>query len=217
MKLQKTPLILLLVALALGSAVVIYESQIVSRQEEAKAKSEQLFSFKEDDVQAFSVTTSAQTVSFAKTPAGQVANPPKTNAKAPAKEEPQIWMMTVPQKTYADPAAVAYLLSLMSTSKRVDTLTVPAGRRAEFGFDKPMAIAEVKLTNQQTQQLLLGKPNFDRSAIYAQVNPPTDPKQDLAIVLVSTDFENAVNRPLAEWQMKEKKPAQKSDQIKKAQ
>jgi hypothetical protein len=207
MKVQRTPLILLLLALLLGLGVAVYETQVSPKQEQAQAKTEQLFSFKEEDVQTLSVTTPAQTVSFVKTPAGRLDAKQKTNS--PALANATVWMMVAPTQTYADEASVAYLLNLMATGKRQQTLTVPASKRAEFGFDQPQAIAEVKLNNQQTHRLVLGKPNFDRSALYAQVDPPTDPAKDLSILLVSNDFGNAVNRPLAEWQMKQDKPKTK--------
>lgn len=217
MKLQRTPLILLLIALLLGGAVLVYEAQIAPQQEAAKVKAAQLFSFQEADVTSLSLTTPAQTLSFVKTPVGRLAAKQPTEQK-PDKSlstegQPLVWMMIAPQKVGAEPAAIAYLLSLMTAEKQAETLTVPAARRAEFGFDKPIATVEVKLANQQTHRLILGKPTFDRSAIYAQVDPSTDPKQDLAIALVSIDFENGINRPLAEWQIKQssgqKSPPQK--------
>jgi hypothetical protein len=94
----------------------------------------------------------------------------------------------------------------MATGKRQQTLAVPAAKQAEFGFDRPIAIAEVKLANQQTHRLILGNPNFNRSALYAQVDPSAQTKADLSVVLVSTDFENAVNRPLADWKVKDTAP-----------
>jgi hypothetical protein len=205
MKFQRTPLILLLTALLLGGGVLIYETQVNPKQEAAKEEAKKLFSFKEEDVQTLSLTTPAQTLSFEKRP----AESPKANQKPDQKQKSQVatdafvWWMVAPTQTVANDASVAYLLNLMATGKQEQSITAPATQRAEFGLDKPIAIAEVKLKNQQTHRLVLGKPNFDRTALFAQVDPPTDPKKDLAISLVSNDFQNAVNRPLSEWQTKQ--------------
>ncbi|WP_421656316.1 DUF4340 domain-containing protein [Leptothermofonsia sp. ETS-13] len=208
MKIQRTPLILLAAALLLGTGVLLYETQVAPKQEEAKETAKKLFSFKEEDVQTLSLTTPLQTLSFEKKPA---AAQPKSNQKqsSQAVANAFVWQMVAPVKTTANDAHVSYLLNLMSTSKQQQTITVPATQRAEFGFDQPMAIAEVKLKNQQIHRLILGKPNFDRTALYAQIDPPSDPKKDLSVVLVPIDFDNAVNRPLSEWQMQQK--SDKSD------
>lgn len=205
MKIQRTPLILLAIALSLGAFVYLYEVQGKPQREAAQAQTEQLFTFKEEDVRSLTLTTPSETLAFAKTPAARVSSAPKADPKAVA--QPQagtlIWAMTAPDKAVANDATVAYLLNLMATGKRQQTLKVPAAQQGEFGFDQPIAIAEVKLANQQTHRLVLGKPNFNRSALYAQVDPPAQASAERSVVLVSTDFENAVNRPLADWKAKE--------------
>ncbi|MBW4471655.1 MAG: DUF4340 domain-containing protein [Stenomitos rutilans HA7619-LM2] len=203
MKLQRTPLILLAIALVLGAFVYLYEVQGKPQREAAQAQTEQLFAFKEEEVRSLTLTTPSETLAFAKTPAARVAFPSGNDPKA---AQPQagtlVWAMTVPDKAVANDASVAYLLNLMATGKRQQTLKMPLAQQAEFGFDKPIAIADVKLANQQTHRLVLGKPNFNRSALYAQVDPPAQATTERSVVLVSTDFENAVNRPLADWKAK---------------
>jgi hypothetical protein len=215
MKFQKTPLILLAIALLLGAFVYLYEVQGKPQRETAKARTEQLFTFKEEDVRSLTLTTPTQTLMFAKTPAARLPaskaeQPAKAPTASPQAASPQAtptdaltWAMTAPDQAVANDASVAYLLNLLATGKRQQTLTVPAAKQAEFGLDKPIAIAEVNLANQQSHRLVLGKPNFNRSALYAQADPPAQTKTDLTVVLVSTDFENAVNRPLADWKVKE--------------
>ncbi len=213
MKLQRTPLLLLAVAFLLGAFVYLYEVQGKPQRDAAKAQTEQLFAFQESDVRSLNLTTPTQTLSFAKTPAARLTSAPKQGQKSSPKPDqttPQgtgdtlIWAMTAPDAAVANDASIAYLLNLFATGKRQQTITVPAARKAEFGLDTPTAIAEVKLANQQIHRLILGKPNFNHSALYAQVDPPAQSSNDLSIALVSTDFENAVKRPLAEW--KEKTP-----------
>ncbi|MGA7933798.1 MAG: DUF4340 domain-containing protein [Kovacikia sp.] len=209
MKLQRTPLILLLIALLLGSVVLIYEIQAKPQQEAAEVKKDQLFGFKEEEVQTLDLTTQTQKLAFVKTPAGRLTSNQKQDPKQAGKsaeKQPDSsgWMMTAPTKVLAEDGAVAYLLNLIATGQRQQTLTIPAAKLAEFGLDKPLAIADVKLSNQKTHRLVLGKPNFDRSAIYAQVDPPANSTGDVSVILVSIDFENATTRPLSEWQKKEK-------------
>lgn len=184
MKLQRTPIVLLLTALALGGFVYFYELQKAPKQETQTAQSEPLFSFKEEDVQALTLTTQTQTLAFTRN----------------AGSTPASWQMTTPTNTRANDASIAFLLNLLATGKSQQTLTIPAAKRAEFGLEKPLAIAEVKLANQQTHRLVLGSANFNRSAMYAQIDPPVNPSGDQAVKLVAIDFENAVTRPAAEWQ-----------------
>jgi len=62
----------------------------------------------------------------------------------------------------------------------------------------PQATIEVKLKNQRTHQLILGKPDFNRNFLYTK-DPAAKPAGNVDVLLVSTDFENAVNRQLSEW------------------
>ncbi len=211
-------MILLLIALFLGSIVLIYETQGKPQQEAAEAKKDQLFSFKEEDVQALNLTTQTLKLSFEKSaaaansPAGSSNSDQKKAGKqgtSQPKSDAKVWMMTAPAKKLANDASIAYLLNLMATGTRQQTLITPAAKLAEFGLDKPLATADVKLNNQQTHRIVLGKPNFDRSAIYAQVDPSAAPAGDVPVSLVSIDFENAVTRPLNEWQSKESPTSEK--------
>ncbi|XHX78215.1 MAG: DUF4340 domain-containing protein [Stenomitos frigidus ULC029] len=212
MKVQKTPLVLVAIALSLGAFVYFYEVQGKPQREAAQAQTEQLFAFKEEDVRSLTLTTPTQTLAFAKTPAAQLSSAPKVDASPKAASAPKtdqkataptgetlVWTMTQPDRAAANDASIAYLLNLLTTDKRQQTLTVPAAKLAEFGLNQPIAIAEVKLANQTSHRLLLGKPNFNRSGLYAQVDPPAQADGDRSVVLVSTDFENAVQRSLAEW------------------
>jgi cell division septation protein DedD len=199
MKFQKTPLILLFGAMVLGGFVYFSELKKQPPTTEAQSESNPVFAFKEEDVQAFTIQTSKQKFSFEKIPATVPANQKGvTNSN--------FWQMTAPEKTTADAGAVAFLLNLMATSRSDRTLPTPVDHKSEFGLDQPFATVEVKLANQQTHRLLLGKPNFNRSFLYALVDPAAKPTQDLAVLLVPIEFQNAVDRPLAEWKQLKEKP-----------
>ncbi|NJR49348.1 MAG: DUF4340 domain-containing protein [Leptolyngbyaceae cyanobacterium CSU_1_3] len=199
---SKTPLILLFSALALGGFVFLQEVQKPSQQTGIKSEANPVFAFKEADVNAFTVQISKQTLKFEKSaPAGSEKNG-AINSSA--------WRMIAPENTPANEASVAFLLSLLATSRSDRTLPTPVGRKSEFGLEPPFATVEVQLNNQKTHRLLLGKPNFNRSFLYALADPPTDGTQDLAVLQVPIDFQNAVDRPLSEWKQLKEKPKEKS-------
>ncbi len=181
MKLQRTTLILLLLALGLGGFVYFYEIQGATQRQEAKVKDQQIFSFEKEEVQAFKIKTPKQILEFER--ADEAGKP--------------IWRMKSPSNTLASDASISYLMDLLVQGKSDRTITVVANQLSEYGLAPPQAIIEVKLKNQQAQQLILGKPDFNRNFLYAQAAPATNEKVD--VLLVSTDFENATNRELSEW------------------
>lgn len=193
MKLQRTTLILLLLALGLGGFVYFYEIQGAAQRQEAKEQKRQIFSFQEDRVQSFRIKNKDQTLRFE-----------RSNQSGASK-----WRMTAPSDTPASDASVSYLLDLLVSGKSDRTLSVPVAQLQEYGLDQPQVAVEVKLSDQQAHRLLLGKPDFNRSFLYAQADPPTQPSGQVDVLLVSKDFENAVNRSLSEW--KQPQPSKKDD------
>lgn len=79
------------------------------------------------------------------------------------------------------------------------SLSVPANQKEEFGLDKPQATINISLKNQKSHQLILGKLDFNRRFLYAQTDTSVKPDGNVDVLLVSTDFENAVNREISEW------------------
>ena len=73
------------------------------------------------------------------------------------------------------------------TAKSDRTLSTPIARQAEFGLNPPSETVEVKLDNQQTHRLLLGKPNFNCQFLYALADPTANPSQNLAVLQVAID------------------------------
>lgn len=187
MKFKSSTLILLVLALGMGGAVYFWERQGTRSQLGEPAAAQSIFGFKEDQVQALTIKTQQQTLSFIR--AGEPQEKGNQNK----------WLMKAPTQGPASEASVAYLLNLLVTAKSDRTLTALSSQRREFGLDQPLAIVEVKLNNQETHQLALGGPDFNHSVLYAQADPPAKTAQDLKVVLVPTAFENAVNRPLSEW------------------
>lgn len=182
MKLQRTTLVLILVALGLGGFVYFYEVRGAGKRlTVTKAQEQQIFSFAEEQVQSFTVKTQAQTLLFERNKSGKPT-----------------WLMKAPSETPASDASVSYLLNLLVQGKSDRTFQVAPDEIAEYGLAQPQATITVKLEDNQTHQLILGKPDFNRNFLYAQVDPATTVK-NLNVLLVSKDFENAVNRSLSEW------------------
>lgn len=186
MKFQRTSLALVFTALALGSFVYYTESRKTSQIDQAKPDGKPLFNFKEQEVQAFTVQTSKQTLKFEKTPS---------------------WTLKKPEVAVANESSIAFLLNLLASGKSDRSFSVPAARKSEFGLDQPSATVDVKLSNQQSHRLVIGKPNFNRNFVYALADPSANTNQDLSVLLVPISFQNAVDRPLNEWKRDQPKPS----------
>ena len=200
MKLQRTTLILILLAFGLGGFVYFSEIKETPQGEAAKAKEQKIFSFEEEEIQSLTIKNQGQTLRFE-----------RVNQKAGDKANISPWQMKAPRDVPASDPAVSYLLNLLVDRKSNSpeetpgdrTFTAPSSQLQEYGLDKPLATVEVKLKNQQTHQLILGKPDFSGNFLYAQADPPVKTSQQLQVLLVPISFEDAVKRPLSEWQEKE--------------
>jgi hypothetical protein len=198
MKFQRTSIVLVFAALALGGYVYYTESKKPPQVDQAKSDEKPLFNFKEQDIQAFTVQTPKQTLVFAQ------SSPPPNQKGTPQATPTTVWMMQKPESTPADEGVVAFLLNLLATGKSDRAFIVPPARKSEFGLDRPSATVEVKLNNQQTHRLVIGKPNFNRNFLYALVDPPEN--KDLSVLLIPINFQNAVDRPISEWKRDKPKP-----------
>ncbi|QSJ16589.1 DUF4340 domain-containing protein [Nostoc sp. UHCC 0702] len=183
MKLPRTTLILILLALGLGGFVYFYEIKGATQREEIKAKKQQIFSFVADDVQSLAVKTKKLTVNLER-------NSQSSNPK---------WLLKSPVSEPANDAIVSYLMDLLVEGKSDRTLSIPPNQLGEFGLDQPQATINISLKNQKTHQLILGKSNFNNNFVYAQTDTTPQPNGNINVLLVTKDFENAVNREISEW------------------
>jgi ribosomal protein L23 len=183
MKLPRTTLILILLALGLGSFVYFYEIRGATQREEIKEQKQQIFSFGVDDVQTLTVTAKKLTL-----------NLERSNQSGDSK-----WLIKSPISEPANDAIVSYLMDLLVKGKSDRTLLTPAKELGQFGLDQPQTTINITLKNKQNHQLLLGKNNFNGRFLYAQADPTIKPDGNVNVLLVSTDFTNAVNRELSEW------------------
>ncbi|MBG1265262.1 DUF4340 domain-containing protein [Nostoc sp. WHI] len=189
MKLPRTTLILILLALGLGGFVYFYEIRGATVREENKEQKQQIFSFAADDVQSLTVKTKKLTLNLER-------NPESSNPK---------WLIKSPVSGLANDAIVSYLMDLLVEGKsdayggKLRTLSTPAKELGEFALDQPQATINITLKNQQNHQLILGKLNFNGRFLYAQTDSAAKPDGNIDVLLVSPDFANAVNRELSEW------------------
>ena len=189
MKLQRTTLVLLATALLLGGFVYFYEVQGAQKREAVKTTKQPIFPFKADQIQSLTIYTNKETLEFERT------NQPKPG-----------WQMKTPKNAPASDAAVSFLVNLLAEGKSDRSFTIPTTERQKYGLDQPMATVKVELKNQGSYRLILGKPDFNRSFLYAQADPPVQASEQLNVLLVPIDFEYAVSRPLSEWQRQEEVP-----------
>jgi len=189
MKIKPATLFLVLAAALMGGVVIVAGNQRPPEQT-ASQPGQKLFAFEEKQVQSLTVKTQLRSLKFERDQSGK-------------------WQMIEPDKTAASDASIAYLLDLLA-GKSDRTFTALAGDRESFGFHQPLATINIVLNNQETHRLLLGGYDFNRSFIYALVDPPPALSGEIKVFLASPNFENAVNRPLEEWKQVEPSPSPSS-------
>ncbi|MBW4657171.1 MAG: DUF4340 domain-containing protein [Drouetiella hepatica Uher 2000/2452] len=190
MKLKPSTLLLILTALLLGGVVLLVQTQPPPSQTQAD-EPQNLFAFQESQVQSLTLKTLLRSLKFERDSSGK-------------------WQMLEPEKAIASDPSLSFLLNLVATGKSQRSFTAPAGDREQYSFHQPLATIDVTLANKETHQLILGGYDFNRTNLYALVDPPTDPKADLKVLLVSPNFDNAVNRSVDDWKQTESKPSPSS-------
>ncbi|MDF5715319.1 MAG: DUF4340 domain-containing protein [Rhizonema sp. NSF051] len=183
MKLQKTTLILILLALGIGSFVYFYEIKGATQRKEVKNTEQQIFTFEASDVQSLTVKTKNLAIAIER---GDKSSETK-------------WLIKSPTVTPVSDAVMSYLINTLVKGKVERTLSIPTNQLGEFGLDQPQATINVKLKNQKTHELVLGNSDFNHRFLYAQADPAAKPNGNTNVLLVSTDLENAVNRKLSDW------------------
>ncbi|WAL61921.1 DUF4340 domain-containing protein [Thermocoleostomius sinensis] len=185
MKIKKSTVFLLLAALALGGITVLtVQTQQPSSEQTAEGEPQDLFAFQEAQVQSFTLENRSESFRFERNEEGQ-------------------WQMLEPEQQRASDASIAFLLNQMAAAESTRSITISANERSDFGLDDPLATVDVTLDNQETHRLVLGGYDFNRSFLYALVDPAADENADLQVFLVSPNFENAVIRPREDWKATE--------------
>lgn len=187
MKLQRTTIILVGMALLLGAGVLISESQRSRSTADAdlnQPAGPPILDFAETDVASLTVERHGETLQFQRN--GQDA-----------------WQMVKPETGPAEAGAIAFLLSRLNTDEPLRKMTLTPAQQAEFGLEDPTGTVTVTLEDGSQHTLVLGAKDFSGNALYALVDPAQVPlpetSEAVPLYLVSLDVANGVERPLAEW------------------
>jgi hypothetical protein len=184
MKLPRTTLVLIFLALGLGGFVYFYEIQGTTQREQLQAQNQRIFSFTEDEIGALTIQKQDINLKLER-------NTPSAKPK---------WLLTSPTPAPANDAIVAYLTNLLVNGQSDRTLEITPNQLDGFGLTQPLATININLKNQKTHQLILGNPDFNSRFLYAKTDDNQEEDGKINVILVSTDFQNAVNRELSEWQ-----------------
>ncbi len=219
MKLQRTSFGLLLAAALLAGIVAVYEQQqktSTTAPSVDQPASQRVFEFDEAAIAQVTIATRRPAPKPSPSPAADPPASPSPRPSPTVTPSPSLvpmavtiersrgqWRLSAPLKRPANPATVAFLTNLLTTTQRDRTLVVSPDRAAEFGLDQPTGTISITLADQTQHQLVLGKPSFDRTFLYALIDPDPQAKE-LSVSLISPQFANAVDRDLAEWQVEKK-------------
>jgi hypothetical protein len=189
MKLKRSTVVLVGVALLMGAGVLIAESQRGRTPPTAAVEGtgEPIFPFEESAVTRLQVERDGETLVFEKDDEGK-------------------WQMVEPDTSPAEPGALAYLLSRLNTDSPLQTVAMQPDEVEEFGFSDPAGTITVTLEDGTEHWLLLGGEDFSGSARYAVIDPEIWPlaangTEEISVLVVSQDVANGINRPLDEWKM----------------
>lgn len=182
MKLKGTTWLLIILAAILGSWVYFYEIKGEQQRTISATNQQQIFNFPEAEINKIIIQKPNQTLEFERT----------------GKNE-QPWQMKQPQNVPASDATIAFLLDLIAKGKSDRSFTVPQSELGQYGLDNPIAHIIIESNNQTTQEIFLGQPSLNEESIYVYI-PTSKSKTDVNVLLVSRNWQYAVDRELSEWQ-----------------
>lgn len=180
MKFSRRTLVLALTAFVLTLAVILTQGRSPDEASQDSAIAP-LFTFTEADIQSL-----------------RIDMPPDRQLTV-ERDANGFWQMTEPETALANQGAFGFLANLLVTATGDRALEVPTADANIYGLDQPFATLDITLANQETHKLVLGTFTFNRSGLYALVDPPNPLPDPLSITIVPADFELALNRPMEEW------------------
>jgi Domain of unknown function (DUF4340) len=190
MKINRTTIFLVMVALALTGFVFFQEIKNqgfdINPKTEKPEEKVKIFPFDTNDIKTIIIQVNKDKISFEKT---------ENNNKS--------WQMTQPQKITASDAAMSFLINLFSQAENKVEISLTEDKRQEFGLDISQHQIWLTLNNGEEYHIILGKPNFDDTQIYAQVKFPQSINSTQNIFLVSKSFQYAIERDFDEWKENE--------------
>ncbi|NCO74120.1 MAG: DUF4340 domain-containing protein [Cyanobacteria bacterium] len=185
MKFNRTTISLVILALGLTGFVFFREIKdqqfdLTSKIGKEEEKQEKIFTFDTKEIKNIDIEVNQEKINFEKT-------------------DKNVWLMTQPQKLTVNDAAMNFLINLFNQAENKLEIPSTPEKIQEFGLDKSHHKISLILNNGDKYQIILGKGNFDDTAIYAQVIFPESLKATQNIFLVSKSFQYAIERDLEEW------------------
>jgi hypothetical protein len=181
MKLQKNTLLLILLASILSVGVYFYEIRTELNKTENQQE-QQLFTVQEKDIQKIIIHRRDRNLEFVRSP---------NNSES--------WQMKSPQDVPAEDGRMAFLLDLLVNGKKERSFTVPQQQLSQYGLEKPIGKITIETNNKQTQEIILGNPALEPTTIYAQIINPQGNNSEIEIVVVSQNWQYAIEPQVSEW------------------
>lgn len=182
MKLEKNTLLLILLAIFLSVGVYFYEIETNVNKTENQLQQQQLFTLQEKDLQKIIIDRSDLNLEFVRT---------QSNS--------QSWEMKSPQDAPAEDGRMSFLLDLLINGKKERSFTVSQQQLSQYGLEKAIGKITIETNNKQTQQIILGKPALEPNTIYAQIIDTQGNNSETEIVVVSQNWQYAIEPQLSEW------------------
>jgi hypothetical protein len=174
---KKSTLLVVLLAAALGGAVWYLEFKREKPAEDAAAASKPVFSLKNEEVTALTLTRGGETLRVERRGAA--------------------WRITQPVDAAADEGAVEGLLGSVSYARSSKTIAVTPPGSADalkaFGLDAPAIALEMKLKSGATHRLRLGAKDFTGGNVYALADGTAD------VALLPADVLSNSDKPMLEF------------------
>jgi len=163
---KKSTLILLIVAVGLGTFVYFYEIKGGKKREAAEESAKKVFQFKQDDIVEIALNRAGETLGFEK--------------------RGEEWVMTQPLSTKADQSTLDAIARNLTSTQFERKLAASEDKLKTYGLSEPKVSLTVKLKSGQQHRLRLGEKDFNGTNVYALM----DDSQEVALI-PSYVFESA--------------------------
>lgn len=183
MKLKRNTWLLILIALSLGSWTYLAEIRPKQQKVATLEQEQQLFQLQKADISRIEIERPDLALKFVKT-----------------SNDLQPWQMKYPQNSTASDGRISFLLDLLVNGKKEHSFMVNAAQLSQYGLDQPIAKVKVELKNGKVQQIILGQPGIQPETIYAQIFESGVDKERNEVILVSKNWQYAVEPELEAWQ-----------------
>ncbi|MBE9065116.1 DUF4340 domain-containing protein [Leptolyngbya cf. ectocarpi LEGE 11479] len=174
MKLNRSTVGLLGVAIALVAAVSIFETTKNTQPESGDT----LYEFTEGDVTTFSIDREETPLAFAKAD--------------------DTWQMTEPQDVPADPSSIAFLLNIITSDTITETITATADQLDNYGLGDPNAVVSMTV-GEEEYTLAVGGEDFSGTSLYTMTVDESTDTESVDVYLMPNSLSTGLERPLEEW------------------